>query len=263
MLDPVEFGKAMASIVKEATSPLLKRIEELEARRPEKGEKGDPGQDAPPVEIDVADVVKELLAADGIKQLVGLEVEAFLTENPPADGKDGRDGERGPQGEKGDKGSDGAGIAGLLIDRDGVLTATFTDGRMKSLGVVVGENGKDGRNGADGRSVENLVRRYVPESHEIVETWSGPDGQKELRYPAGGIHHKGYWSEAVKAKAGESWTHNGTLWIANEDTADEPGTASKAWTIGARKGRDGKDGRNGIDKTAPVKVKKPKDGDDA
>lgn len=32
MLDPTEFGKAMAAIVKDATAPLLKRIEELEAR---------------------------------------------------------------------------------------------------------------------------------------------------------------------------------------------------------------------------------------
>src|SRR5690625_143828 len=101
MLDPVEFGKAMAAIVNEATAPLVKRIQELEARQPEKGDKGDPGDPAPPVEIDVSDVVKELLSADGIKQLVGLEVDAFLTENPPAPGKDGKDGDKGDPGEPG------------------------------------------------------------------------------------------------------------------------------------------------------------------
>ena len=40
MLDPVEFGKAMGSIVSSAIAPLQKRIEELEARQPERGDRG-------------------------------------------------------------------------------------------------------------------------------------------------------------------------------------------------------------------------------
>lgn len=230
--------------------------------KPKDGVDGKDGADAPPVVIDMADVVRELLAADGIKQYVGLEVADYLAKNPPAAGKDGVDGrdgaagEQGPQGEKGEPGADGAGIADLMIDRDNNLIATFTDGRMKSLGCVVG---KDGLPGKDGRSVENFTRRYEPEAHEIVERWTTPDGEHELRYPAGGIHHKGYWSERVKAKAGESWTHNGTLWIACEDTADEPSATNKAWTIGARKGRDGRDGKDGRAPPAPVKLKGKKD----
>lgn len=35
MIDPVEFGKQMALIVKEATAPLLKRIEQLESVKPD------------------------------------------------------------------------------------------------------------------------------------------------------------------------------------------------------------------------------------
>lgn len=257
MLDPAEFGKAMASIVKDATAPLLKRIEELEARQPEKGEKGDPGADAPPVEIDVADVVKQLLATDALAQIVGLEVAAHLEENPPAAGKDG---ERGPQGERGldgkdgADGNDGAGIADLMIDRDGSLVASMTDGRMKSLGVVVGHNGKDGEPGKDGRSVEGFSRAYAPETHEIVERWKDASGEQELRYPAGGIRHKGYWNPGVKATAGDSWTHNGNLWIAVRDTGAEPTTECKDWTIGARKGRDGRDGKDGKLPPGPVKL---------
>src|SRR5690606_15488011 len=190
MLDPVEFGKAMAAIVNEATAPLVKRIEELEARQPEKGEKGDPGKDAPPVELDVSEVVKELLAADGVKQIVGLEVEAYMAENPPAAGKDG---------DKGDPGRSvtlddvclflDAAVAKHVLDFERRANETLA----KAIDKI--PEPKDGRDGKDGRSVEGLTRRYVPESHEIVETWSGPDGQHELRYPAGGIHHKGYWSE--------------------------------------------------------------------
>ena len=38
---------------------------------------------------------------------------------------------------------DGCGIKELLIDREGALVATMDDGRLKSLGVVVGRNGAD------------------------------------------------------------------------------------------------------------------------
>jgi hypothetical protein len=61
MLDPVEFGKSMGLLVSNAIAPLLKRIEELEARQLVKGDKGDagpPGNDAPP--LDRAQIVKEV-----------------------------------------------------------------------------------------------------------------------------------------------------------------------------------------------------------
>lgn len=58
MIDATEFGKAMGSIVREAVSPLIKRIEELEARSPLKGDDGKDGtsvtvEDVTPL-IDVA-----------------------------------------------------------------------------------------------------------------------------------------------------------------------------------------------------------------
>ena len=154
--DPVEFGREMGALIREAVEPLKAEIAELRSRQPEKGEKGDPGQDAPPVELDVSEVVKELLAADGVKQIVGLEVEAYMAENPPAAGKDGEPGAKGDPGKDGEKGMDGAGIADLLIDRDGNLTATFTDGRMKSLGVVTGRDGSPGQDGRDGADLTEV-----------------------------------------------------------------------------------------------------------
>jgi len=78
MLDPVEFGKSVAIIVREANAPLLKRIEQLEARQPERGEPGPPGKDAEP--IDAKEVVRELLAGPEVKTLVDLHVaEAMQT----------------------------------------------------------------------------------------------------------------------------------------------------------------------------------------
>ena len=237
--DPVEFGRSIGAMIREAVEPLKsenaelrKEIEALKARDPDSIE-------ATPVEIDVSDVVKELLASDGIKQLVGLEVESFLTENPP---------------EKGDPGNDGAGIADLLIDRDGNLVATFTDGRMKSLGVVVGKDGAPGRDGAD------LTEIGMDFDGERTVTIKGRTGTVTKRVPV--PLWRGYWSPGAVAEKGDILTHNGTAYIAIVDNPKcEPGVGKydHEWKVFTRKGRDGKDGRNGIDKTAPVKVKREND----
>lgn len=57
------------------------------------------------------------------------------------------------KGATGEKGADGRGIADAMIDADGCLILTFTDGSTKSLCRVIGRDGiagRDGRDGADG-----------------------------------------------------------------------------------------------------------------
>lgn len=297
MIDPVEFGKQMGAIVREATAPLLKRIEELEARqlqrgdagpKGEQGERGEPGapgergapgekgepgaagKDADPILLQ--DVIAELAVAPEIKTLINLLVAEAVAEgiakhfaaNPVRDGRDGangrdgKDGERGPQGERGEKGIDGqngAGVADLLIDRDGALVATMTDGRMKSLGVVVGKDGANGRDGLDGAGLEDVEPEYDSSTHELVLRFGVAGKRKELRYAAGGIQHGGYWREGTRAKAGQTWTRGGTTFIAKHDTDAEPSRDSEHWLIFASKGRDGQDGRNGRDLGPPAPVK--------
>ena len=103
MLDPVEFGKAMGEIVREATAPLLRRIEELEARTVEagpQGERGDVGPAGPHGEP----------GRDGRDGLPGVP---GATGDKGADGKDGRDGVDGKDG------ADGLGFDDLCVDYDG------------------------------------------------------------------------------------------------------------------------------------------------
>lgn len=274
MLDPVEFGKSMAAIVKEATAPLLKRIEQLEARAPEKGDKGDkgdPGRDADPIVLD--DVVRELLSSDELMSLVELRVKEEVAKIPaqkddvvrellssdellslvelrvkeevakiPAP-KDGRDGEKGEKGDKGDPGQDGVGVAGAMIDRDGVLIITTSKGETIRLGKVLGENGKDGADFSE------VTFDYDGERTLIIRG-KGGEITKRLPIPL----DRGYWRDGRSAEKGDIFTHGGTAYIAISDTKDTPSMSSPDWRIFARKGRDGKDGRNGIDKTAPVKV---------
>jgi len=172
--------------------------------------------------------------------------------------KDGRDGADGKDGQAGEKGADGAGIADLLTDRDGALVATFTDGRMKNLGVIVGKDGRDGvdgKDGADGLGLDAFELEYLSDTHEICVKATCAGRVKELRYPAGGIHGKGYWREGVKAAANEAWTHDGCMWIATKATAAKPEVSSPDWFLAARKGRDGERGAKGQDAVPPAPIK--------
>jgi hypothetical protein len=292
MIDPVEFGKAMGAIVREAVAPLLRRIEELEKRQPErgeqgpqgergldgergpqgekgdpgdrgeKGERGEPGQDAPEVDVEavVASVMKAMLGGDGLKTLVDLQVSeavaGYFAENPIQHGRDGAAGAPGPQGERGEKGEagqDGVGVADALIDRDGALVLTMSDGRAKSLGVVVGRDGAAGANGRDGLSMADVVREYDSERHEVVERWTAAGEAKELRYPAGGIRPGGFYREGMKCHALQAVTHDGALWIAKRDTTAKPCLENADdWQLAARKGRDGRDGKDGKPPPGPV-----------
>lgn len=93
MLDPIEFGKAMAEIVREHTAPLLARIAALEARQLERGDKGDPGD----------------------KGVAGDRGEQGLQGDRGLQGDKGEAGGRGLQGDRGDKGD--AGDRGLQGDK--------------------------------------------------------------------------------------------------------------------------------------------------
>lgn len=70
---------------------------------------------------------------------------------PPEKGEKGDAGERGENGADGRDGADGIGISDAIIDADGALVLTFTDGRTKTLGVVRGEKGEKGDAGAAGK----------------------------------------------------------------------------------------------------------------
>ena len=57
------------------------------------------------------------------------------------DGKDGANGKDGQDGKDGADGKDGIGIADLVINENGELVVTLTDGTVKNLGKVTGSDG--------------------------------------------------------------------------------------------------------------------------
>lgn len=54
------------------------------------------------------------------------------------------------------------------------------------------------------------------------------------------VRYRGYWRQGVRAKRNESYTDEGSLWIAINTTDDRPSVESHDWCLAARKGRDAK-----------------------
>ncbi|WP_185750040.1 hypothetical protein [Stenotrophomonas sp. 278] len=185
------------------------------------------GKDADPVAI--AGMVKEAVAAlpapengkdaDPVTEQQLAEVVAkHLAANPPQ------------------AGADGVGLAGAMIDRAGELVITTTKGEAIRLGVVVGKDGNDGI------SFETASGEYDSERGFVITLGSG-ERRKELVLPY--MVHRGFWREGLGMKSGQSITHDGALWIAKRDNASKPCLENdQDWALGARKGRDGKDGKS-------------------
>lgn len=226
MLDPVDFGKAMAAIVNDAIAPLKADNEALRQR---------------PVEIDVAEVVRELLAADGIKQLVGLEVDAYLTANPPAPGKQGEPGKS-------------ITLDDVSLFLDAAIAKHVLDFERRaneSLAKAIDKIPvpKDGRDGVD------LTELSVDFDGERTVTVKGRTGEVTKRVPV--PLWRGYWTQGVVVEKSDILTHNGTAYIAIVDNPKcEPGVGKydHEWKVFTRKGRDGRDANKPPQADGPVKL---------
>lgn len=240
MLDTKALAEAMAPIVREhverATAPLLDRIAVLEQRSPTPGSDGRDGADG----RDGKDADPELIASL-VSEAVAREAAQLSAPAPGQPGRDGADGKDGIDGENGADGKDGAGIADLLIDRDGGLVATFTDGRIKSLGTVIGRDGADGERGTDGMDglgFDDLTVEHDGERGFVLRFVQG-ERAKEFRFELPVVLDRGVWREG-EYKAGDAVTWAGSLWIAQKDTDAKPDSGD-GWRLSVKRGRDGKD----------------------
>lgn len=249
---------------------VAERLAALESRAPEKGDKGDSGRDADPIAM--SEVVHQVMAGPEMKTLVSMQVAESVAEyfvaHPPVRGEKGEKGDAGKDaapidyeklvsvaqskiaqsvsefisahppacGEKGDKGETGIGLTGMLINRDGSLIATMSDGRVHDLGQVQGK---------DALAVDDLEAAFDVE-RGLVLTLGAGGRKKELAVKVPVLRHIGFWQSGMTAESGNTTTHNGSLWIATRATRQEPGYQSTDWTLAARKGADGQH--------APVKI---------
>lgn len=263
---------ALAPVIKGHVETALKaqdaRIKTLEDRAPLQGEQGPSGKDG----------------ADGpsiedVKGFVEQQVLATVAKiPPPVDGKDGKSADEEAiaarimdvvmakvaaipvpkDGADGQNGKDGVGLADALIDREGALVVTLTNGTAKNLGLVVGKHGQDGaagNDGSDGLGFEDIAIEFDGE-RGVKFFGARGETRKELgaiTLPV--IIDRGVYKEGQSYQRGDATSWGGSLWVAQEDTTDKPET-SKAWRLAVKRGRDGKDGVMKVAKP-PETVKLP------
>ena len=260
MLDAGTLGADLAAMVKAQFGPVLARIEErmgaLEKRidaipAPKDGKDADPAS----VAALVADSVRSDLEA--IRASIPKAIEPVM---PDVEGMvkeavaKAIDAIPAPE-----AGKPGVGVAGALIDREGELVLTLSNGETKALGKVVGKDAdpvqlpdipamvkaavaeiprpKDGVDGVgfDDMSIEHdgersITLRFVRGEKVVEKTIAVPVMLDRGVYRAGQAYEKG---DAV--------TFGGSVWVAQAETAEKPGTGS-GWRLAVKAGRNGSDG---------------------
>jgi hypothetical protein len=156
---------------------------------------------------------------------------------------------------------DGVGMAGALIDRDGGLVVTLSDGTTRELGPVVGKDGAPGNPGSDGQDGKDGIGRdgrdgkdgrdgFGFEDLDVVHDgargfifrFARGSEVKEFPFTVPVLIYRGVFREGDEYQTGDTVTWAGSLWHCDEDTKGKPGDGQKAWTLAAKRGRDGKDG---------------------
>lgn len=205
--------RKMEDKIAKALEPVVTRLSALEEREVPKS----------------SEIIKEILGGDELATLVNLEVTQAVAQIEPIQG------EKGEPGKDGENGKDGIGLAGALIDRDGNLVVTMTNGEAKSLGPVTGKDGQPGKDGAD---FSDAAIDWDGE-RTIVIRGNGAEIRKTVPVPL----DRGYYRDGMSAEKGDILTHNGSAWIALRETKSKPCYENKEdWRLFARRGQDGKDG---------------------
>lgn len=234
-LDPEKLAAAMIGgarkYIDAALSPIRERLEAAEAR-------------AAAAEQTIADMVAKAVAA--------IPLPVAEKGAPGIDGKDGQDGANGADGAPGPA---GRGIAKLLIDVNGHLVATFTDGSTDDIGKVVGADGKDGADGRDGDPGERGAEGAAGQDGKSVDA----DDVADLIRAE--VAKAGLPDMVERAVAALPPPRDG---VDGKDGAPgQPGEKGERGMDGApgrdgvdgapgEKGMDGKDGRDGVDGKLPI-----------
>ncbi|WKL57245.1 hypothetical protein Q1W73_16505 [Asticcacaulis sp. ZE23SCel15] len=265
MFDGKAFGDDLVGVVRlfvaQTVDPLRAEIKALrdelsaiKAAAPQHGRDGRDGVDG----ADGKDADIEALKAHLETMVAGIK----LPENGKngRDGVDGRDGSDGRDGVDGTHGKDGIGLAGAVIDREGRLTVTLTNGEMKALGVVVGRDGVDGANGDSGRDGFSLndfdaVLQADGRTLELSFTSGDTKHTVELAIPV--MIYRGVYQEGRAYEEGDTVTFAGSLWHCNGgdrgdgwkgEVTEKPADGVKYWTLATKRGRDGKDFKGPVDR---------------
>jgi integrin beta 3 len=242
--------KAVDAVLDAVAVPLAAltaRLRALEERLPEKGDRGDrgdPGENGAPGENGKdadPETVKELVmqAVEALQPLlVGTPGEPGEKGEAGEPGEKGDAGQPGEKGQPGENGRDGVGLAAAVIDRDGELVVTMTDGSARSLGPVIGKTGRDGF------GFEDMTEELADDGRTIVHRYRRGEEVREFRHTFAVVLDRGVFRDGSEYFPGDGITWAGSFWIAQEKTGAKPDDG-QGWRLAVKRGRDGKNGKKG------------------
>jgi collagen type III alpha len=104
---------------------------------------------------------------------------------------------------------------------------------------------KDGRDGVDGLSIEDLTVRDDGDGNFALCFKRG-EVSREFLITLPSFKDRGVYREGTQYRAGDGVSWNGSFWIAQTDKpVGKPGNGGTDWRLAVKAGRDGKDGKNG------------------
>ena len=220
----------------------------------------------------MADLLSERIdeREEAIRKHVADAIAAIPAPVNGKDGKDGRDGERGADGKDGAAGKDGK------DGKDGINGNDGKDGRdalhLEVLPCIDADKSYPRgtyatHNGGLWRSYEKThglrgwecivdgVADMQVEQHErsvitTVKMASGREIVHNARFA--GVLERGIFKAGEQYEKGDGVTWAGSYWIAKKDAPEDKPGEGNGWRLAVKRGRDGKDGRNGIDMVKAV-----------
>lgn len=195
----------------------------------------EPGRSIDPEQVasQIKGLVDQGLAP--VRSMIEKDVAAAVAELPPA--------------------KDGVSLAGAMIDREGGLVVTLSDGTMRTLGKVVGEDvdmesvfeninshfeglpkPKDGNDGFgfDDLSVQHDGKRT------FTLVFEKGDRKKEFAFKIPSMINQGVYKGDASYDHGDCVTWAGSSWHCEKDgTTTRPGEDNKDWVLIVKRGRNG------------------------
>jgi hypothetical protein len=108
-----------------------------------------------------------------------------------------------------------------------------------------GKDGLNGKDGADGLGWDDFEEVLEDDGRTLIRRHFKGDKVKQFVHKTAVQLYRGVYAEGKTYERGDGVTWGGSEWHCNETTTTKPGDGSKAWTLKVKRGRDGKDGRDG------------------
>lgn len=208
-------------------------------QRGEDGREGSPGLDGAPGERGEKGEAGE----KGERGEPGLAGEQGLPGERGADGEKGNAGEAGKDGEDGRDALD-LDVLSMIDETKRYRRGTFASHKGGLWRAVRTTEGMDGWECiVNGVNSVDLVQGEEAKTYALkVEMSDGATVGTSFALPV--MIYRGVFREGDEFTPGDTVTWGGSLWHCNETTKDKPNDGTKAWTLAAKKGRDGRDGEN-------------------